>query len=138
MRRLERDDHHTQHTKRVHEVYPVHAAIRENPSMIAHGMARVVHNLLHSELPPVPLLSYHTALRVANRLPRDLDIFEGIDEFSRIVEQSARHPKIKPLEIDIDALAVRVLREQIPYIREGMPRSSTIFTGELLTGSVAV
>ena len=114
----ERDNHHTLHQRKVHEVYPVHQAIRENPSMIAHRLARSAHTLLHIETAPVPLLNYYTAMRVANRLPTDLDIFDGIDEFSRLVEESSKHPKIKPIEIDQNELVVRAIRAQLPYLAE--------------------
>lgn len=122
----ERDNHHTLHQRKVHEVYTVYQAIRENPSMIAHRLARTAHNLLHIETAPVPLLNYYTAMRVANRLPTDLDIFDGIDEFSRLVEESNKHPKIKPIEIDQNELVIRALRAQIPYLEEGMPSNRRI------------
>lgn len=66
----ERDSHHTMYQRKVHEIYPVYQSIRENPSMIAHGLARTAHVLLHAETSPIPLLNYYTALRVANRLPK--------------------------------------------------------------------
>lgn len=124
--RVERNDHHTCSEAALWQVYEAHEAIRQNPSMIAHNMARAVHNLLHLNTAHVPLLSYHTAQRVANRLPRDLDVIDGIDTVSKLVEQSARHPKIKPIEIEQDALAVRALRDQIPYIKHGLPNTSTV------------
>lgn len=124
--RIERDDHHTMHQQKVHEVYPVYQSIRNNPSMIAHGLARTAHNLLHRETSPVPLLNYYTAMRVANRLPSGLYVTDGIDEFSRLVEESNKHPKIKPIEIDQNELVIRALRAQIPYLEEGMPSNRRI------------
>jgi len=115
----ERDSHHTMYQRKVHEIYPVYQSIRENPSMIAHGLARTAHVLLHAETSPIPLLNYYTALRVANRLPSGLDVLDGIDEFSRLVEESNRHPRIKPIEIDQNELVIRGLRAQIPFIQQG-------------------
>lgn len=126
MRGVERDDHHTCSTRRLWEYDSVYAEIRNNPSLIAHDLARAAHNLLHLNTAHVPLISYHTALRVANRMPRDLEVLDGIDEMSTIIEQSSRHPKIKPIEIAQNELAVRALREQIPFIRHGLPTTKTI------------
>lgn len=126
MDRIERDNHHTLHRRKLYEVYDVHRSLRENPSLIAHRLARSAHNLLHLNTADVPLLSYHTALYATSRLDRDLGVLDGIDALSKLVEQSAERPKIKPLEIDQDALAIRALREQIPYIKEGLPNTKVI------------
>ncbi len=123
---IERDAHHTMHQRKLHEVYEAHRALRENPSLIARNLARSAHNLLHLNTAHVPLLSYHTAAFAAGKLDRDLHVLDGIDELSLLVDRSARHPRIKPIEVDQDQLAIRALREQIPFIKHGLPSTKTI------------
>lgn len=123
---VERDAHHTMHRRRLHEVYEVHRALRENPSLIAHDLARSAHNLLHLNTAEVPLLNYHTAQYAAGRLGRDLNVLDGIDELSLLVDRAHRRPKVKALEIEQDQLAIRALREQIPFIKHGLPSTKTI------------
>lgn len=114
------NDHHTMFTARFHEVYQPHQDIRENPSMIAHGMAIPAHDELHNNCSAVPPISYYSALRVANQLPVGLFVLDGIDQFCSLVEASNKHPKAKRCEIALGELAIETLREQIPYIKEGL------------------
>lgn len=124
--RINYDAHHTCHDRLSWEARPEGRAIRENDSMIAHGMGRKAHELLHYMTAPVPPPSLHTLQYVANRLPSGLDVISGIDAYSSLVEQASKHPKAKFVEKELGQLSVQALRAQIPYIEDGLPSTRRI------------
>ena len=128
MSRNERDAHHTLFERKSWELRPESYVLRENDSLIAHNLARTAHNLLHKMNSPVPVPGYHTLVRVSNRMPRGLDVESGIDTFCKLVDDSNKHPSIKPLEIKLNELCIESLRAQLPYIQDGLPSKRGIIT----------
>ena len=116
-----RDNHHACNFEKEWSVRPDALAIRENPSLIAHNMARSAHNLLHYMTAPVPVPGIHTLKFVAQRLDSGLDVITGIDKYSTLVELSLRHPKTKCVDRRLGELSVEAMRAQIPYIVDGLP-----------------
>lgn len=115
---IERDAHHTCHDRVSWEARPESLAIRENDSMIAHGMGRKAHELLHYMTAAVPVPNIHTLQYVANRLPSGLDVISGIDSYSSLVEQAGKHPKAKYIEKELGELSIQAMRAQLPYLQE--------------------
>ena len=126
MEQLKYNDHHTAHNKGFWDGHLASRHIRENPSMIAHDLGVTAHNLLHKMTMPVPVPSIPTLQYVDRRLYKGYDVFRGIDEYSRLVEESIKNPRARPLEIELADLSVRALREQIPYLKDF--RRRTIIT----------
>lgn len=120
------DCHHTAHDRVSWEARPEALAIRENTSMIAQGMARSAHELLHYMTAPVPPPSYHTLQYVANRLPSGLDVISGIDAYSKLVEEAIKRPKAKYIEKQLGLLSIEAMRGQILYIQDGLPSTRRI------------
>ena len=116
-----RDDHHLCFSANEWNARPQGEHIRR--SMVARGMGRVAHNVLHKAVPGVPVPMVYTLQRVAADLKPGQDIFRTIDQYCSIVEANAKHPKIKPIEIDLNELSIEAIRMQIPYLRDGMRRS---------------
>lgn len=112
----EYDAHHLCHSRKTWEVYPAGAYIRSQ--LIARNMARSVHNLLHENEAPVPVPGYHTLMRIAGALPKGLDLLEAVDTYCFAAEDSNKHPKIKPIEIELNTLSIRALRAQLPYVKD--------------------
>ena len=123
---IERDAHHTLFERRSWSYRPEALALRENPSMIARGLARSAHTLLHQQNASVVIPTYHTLVRVYRDLPKDLDVFDGIDEFCSLVEESNKPPPIKPIEIKINDLCIEGMRDQIPHLLDGLPSRKTV------------
>lgn len=120
----EKDSHHLMHFRKEWIVRPQAEYIRDQ--MIAHGLARTAHNALHAECGAVPVPGYHTLQRVARQLKPGLDIYERIDDYCDLVEESNRHPRIKPLEIDLNNISIEALRLQIPFLIDGLPSTRSI------------
>ena len=114
------DCHHTLHDRVSWEARPQAESLRENTSLKVQ-MARTAHNLLHYMTAPVPVPSIYTLDFVSKRMPQGLDIISGIDRYSTLVEASLRHPKAKDVEKQLGELSIHALREQIPYIVDGLP-----------------
>ena len=122
--RGERDDHHLAHYGKEWMLRQEGKFIRDQ--LVARSLARVVHNELHKYEGPPPVPQYHTLQRVANRMPRGLPIFDAIDAYCLLVDESSRHPRISPIEIQLNNLSIEGMRRQIPFLREGLPNPRRI------------
>ena len=122
--RVERDDHHLAHYGNEWLARKEAKYIRNQ--LIARQLARTAHNELHRYEGAVPVPQYHTLQRVAARMPQGLDIYSAIDSYCLLVDESSRHPNIKPIEIDLNNLSIEGMRRQIPYLREGLPNTRRI------------
>lgn len=124
-RPIEFDDHHPFDARKYWEVYEPSKLIRR--TIIARGMARSAHELLHLECTAVPPLSYDSVSQVAKNMSFHYrDVFEGIDDFCFAVDIANQHEKIRPGEVQLNLLAVDALRSQIPFIRQGLRSDRTI------------
>lgn len=94
--------------------------IRNNTSLQVE-IATHAHKLLHFMTSPVPVPSRETLTFVAERLPEDLDIITGIDKYCFLVEASNRHPRAKDVDRALGELSIHAMREQIPWIVDGLP-----------------
>jgi len=111
-----KDVHHIMNPQRVHEIYPQSAYIRR--VMLVRDMPRHLHDLLHRNTSPVPLLGYYALQRVAGEMqPYYEDPLESIDDFSFAVDLANKHPKARKVERELGELTVHTIREQIPFIR---------------------
>lgn len=119
---VERDNHHLLYPARAWNTYGVGLDVRNR--IIAHGMSRVVHNLLHENEAPVPVPEYHSLVHVYGNLSKGLDVFTAIDKYCLLLDRANKHPKIKPLEIQLNDLSILAVRNQLPYLRDGMSRRS--------------
>lgn len=128
------DVHHTMYAERVHaNTYREAQYIRE--LLVARKLPRDIHEQLHAGTSPVPLLGFHALRRIANDLdPYYPQIQDGIDDWCFAVEQSNKHPKAKPMERLLGQVAIETLREQIPYLDEGLPRKPKLY---LIEGALA-
>ena len=118
MTRQRFDAHHLAHDRVSWEARPESLAIRENDSMIAHGMGRKAHELLHYMTAAVPVPGIHALQYVANRLPSGLDVISGIDTYSSLLEQAGNHPKAKYVEKELGQLSIQAMQAQKPYLQE--------------------
>lgn len=111
------DTHHLCHYRNEWNARPEGKALRQ--TMLAPDLYRGAHNLLHLMCPPVPVPNYQTLQYVLPRFNFEQDIYGKIDQYSRLVTERTRHPKMKPIERDMCELSVEAVRMQIPFIREG-------------------
>lgn len=119
------DDHHVFHYKRYWEVYAESRRIRH--AVIAKGMCRAAHNLLHDEIAPVPPLSYPALQIIAPKMAqRYEDPLRGIDDFCYAVDEANKHKRMRNGEIDLNNFAVESIRSQIPYIKAGMKNDKRV------------
>lgn len=120
MKPIERDAHHLCFPARAWNAYGVGTDVRNR--IIAHGMNRVVHNLLHEQEAPVPVPEYHSLLHVYGNLSKNLGVFEAIDKYCLLLDRANHHPKIKPIEIELNNLSIQAMQNQLIYVREGRAR----------------
>lgn len=116
--KVERDDHHLLHTGVYWNATANGRSVRNR--MVARGMSRTIHDLLHHVEAPVPVPSPHSLQIVYNNLPERLDIFEAVDRYCQILDRTNRHPRIKPIEIDLNNLSIQAVQNQLPYLHDGL------------------
>lgn len=121
---IERDDHHLLHDRVAWESRPESLSIRNN--LIARNMARVAHDQLHRETTPVPVPLIHSLQWVSRRFHDKTDIFKGIDDMSFLLEAANKLKYVKPIEVEVNLLAIEALQAQIPYLQDGLPSTSTV------------
>lgn len=80
-------------------------------------MNRVVHNLLHEQEAPVPVPEYHSLLHVYGNLSKNLGVFEAIDKYCLLLDRANHHPKIKPIEIELNNLSIQAMQNRLIYVR---------------------
>lgn len=82
-------------------------------------MWRPIHEELHAEVSPVPALGYYSLASIARDIqPYYTDPLEAIDDYSRLVENAAKHPKCRMGEAALNMLHIETIREQIPFIQD--------------------
>lgn len=117
---VEKDNHHLLFDARPWGAHSMGADVRGR--IIAHGMNRVVHNLLHENESVVPVPEYHSLLHVYQNLPKGLDVYKAIDKYCVLLNNVNKHPKIHPIEVQLNNLSIEAIQNQVVYLREGRAR----------------
>lgn len=116
---IRRDAHHLCHDRLAWEQRPESLSIRDK--LIAHDMDREIHQLVHNNTSPVPVPLFHSLQWVANRFTQHHDVFDGIDSLCGLLEAANRMKYAKPIEKEINLLAIEAIQAQIPYLQDGLP-----------------
>ena len=109
------DRHHPVHTKAHWTSSKEAEALREK---YLYPVDRKVHELLHRECAPVPLLGFHAVRQVLGSVHTRGDPQRDLDQLSRAIERAGRHPRAHPLEAKLGELAIEAIQAQIPYLIE--------------------
>jgi hypothetical protein len=114
------DRHHILHHRVEWTLRSNAERLRESPPLVP-SIPREVHNEIHANCPPVPLLGHHALLRtVASYQPLWGDTMGSMDNLMFAMEQAQQHPRAHPIERDLADLAIQAVDLQRPYIREGL------------------
>lgn len=79
---------------------------------------RSVHDELHDNCPPVPVLGSYALFRTSTAFEPVGETFQDIDRLCKAIDKGTKLSH--PLERDMGGLAIESIRLQIPYIREGL------------------
>lgn len=109
------DEHHIVHNRQEWTLRPEAKVIRETKSLRP-IIPRSLHNEIHAQCPPVPLLGYHALLQVRKHFEPTRDTLETVDNLCFAIEEASRHPRFHPLERDLAELTVEAIRLQIPQL----------------------
>ena len=124
---IHHDAHHLCHDRASWEARPEGYSIREK--LIARRMDRAVHEECHRETGPVPVPLFHSLQWVANRFTDQLDPLIGIDTLCSLLESANRLKYAKPIEREVNLLAIDALQAQVPYIQDGIIKNNIIDLG---------
>lgn len=111
------DAHHVLHYKKEWTLRDQAKDIRNYPSLIP-TIPRQVHEEIHRNVPPVPLLGYHALMRVQRDWVRDRDTMQSIDNLLIAIEGASRHERAHPIERELALLAMEAIDLQRPYLKE--------------------
>lgn len=121
---VERDAHHLFHRRAEWEATPEALHLRE--SIVARDMLRGYHQRLHNETAPVPVPLYHSLQWISHHFQPHGDVFQRVDDVSFLLEQANHLRRVQPIEVQVNTLALQALREQLPFVRDGLPTTSTV------------
>ena len=110
-----RDDHHILHNRQEWELRPNAKRLRQTPSLIAR-LERPLHDEIHRECPPVPLLGHYALERTVRLFEAGSTTLESMDNLMLAIEQSSQHPKAHDIEKHLAELAVWAIDLQRPFI----------------------
>ena len=111
------DCHHVCHYKAEFSARAENKTLRN--TMLAPNLWRAAHNALHAACPPVPVPNYQTLQYVIPRINHDLSILPKIDHVSSLVHERRNHPKMKPMEREINDMFIEAIQMQKPFIQQG-------------------
>ena len=77
---------------------------------------RKVHEELHRECAPVPLLGFHAVRHVLGSVYPRGNPQRDLDQLCRAIERAGQHPRSHPLEAKLGSLAIEAIQAQIPYL----------------------
>lgn len=111
------DRHHI-----IHERVPWNSrkegrVLRSTPLLVPR-ISRELHEEIHRNCPPIPLLGYHALTRVLSEFKQERDTLRTIDNLQLAIEHSSRHYKTHPVERELSYLAIEAIGLQIPYLKE--------------------
>lgn len=100
------------------------AYLRDQPTLVP-SIDRDVHNELHRNCPPVPLLGYHALRRTMKLWEPGETPLRSLANLTEAIDASTRTPRAHRLERELAYLTIQALDLQAPYISEGLlrPRS---------------
>lgn len=116
------DSHHILFPRQEWELRPDAKNIRRSPLLIPR-MNREVHNELHQNCPPVPLLGYYALQRILRDFHPQVTTLTTMDNLMEMIETS-NGPRTHAIERHMAELAVWAIDLQRPFIAEGMTRST--------------
>lgn len=116
-----KDCHHLLNTARQWNAEPIGKKLRENGSLIFR-IDREVHEELHREVPPVPLLGHYALLGTIQRYQPSYDPTKDLDALCLAMDKTVRGSRFNPIERELAGLAMEVIQLQKPFIYEGLVR----------------
>lgn len=111
-----RDGHHILHERREWTNRPQASAIREHPSLIPR-IPRELHEEIHANVPPVPLLGYYALVRTAKLWTPDPDTITSMENLMEAIDKASKHERSHPIESDLAHLAIQAIDLQRPFLR---------------------
>jgi len=112
------DGHHVIFNRQEWNLRPEAQAIREHPSLIPR-LDRAVHEELHRECPPVPLLGFYALKRTLKEWYPQRDTLESMDSLLFAMDLAAQSEKAHLIESELVRLAMQAVELQKPFIKEG-------------------
>lgn len=114
-----RDRHHLLNPRMEWSLRPQAAKLRGTPSLIPR-IDREIHEEIHRECPPVPLLGVYALRGTLERFVPTHDTLKDMDNLMSAIESSSRHRMVHPIERDLAGLAIEAIDMQRPYIMDGI------------------
>lgn len=114
-----RDRHHLLNNRQEWRLRPEALKLREHPSLVP-TIERRVHEDLHAHCPAVPLLGYHTLVRVNKLWYPQRNTLQSMDELVYAIDEATQHPQTHEIERGVAKLAIQAIELQRPFIEEGL------------------
>lgn len=107
------DRHHVLFTKNHWNATKESKALRE---MYLYPLDREVHEEIHRNCAPVPLLGYYALTSVLRNVHPVRKPQHDLNELVSAIDLSTRHYKTHPIERGLGELAIEAINNQLPFI----------------------
>lgn len=114
-----RDVHHLLFPRAEWSLRPDAKRLRETQGMMVR-LDRSVHDEIHRECPPVPLLGFYALQRTIREFYPQRDTLATIDSFVEAVDIAAKHPKAHRIERELAQLTIDAVLLERPFVADYM------------------
>jgi hypothetical protein len=111
--------HHIVHPAKEWTLRPEAQRIRETKSLIPR-LDPEVHNRLHRNSSPIPVLGYHALQIVQREFEPTEFVLETVDALEYAIEQAGKHPRAYRVERGVARLAIEAIEMQRPFLEEAL------------------
>lgn len=111
-----RDSHHVLWPRQEYTLRPEAKKLRESQGLVP-KIDRSLHDEIHRNCPPVPLLGFHALQRTLREFQPHPDTLISMDNLMFAIEISGKHPKAHDIERELAALAVQAIDLQREFLR---------------------
>lgn len=120
--RVERDNHHMLFSRSDWNSRPEATRLRTFHSLIA-NIPRGLHEEIHAECPPVPLLGYYALMNTYRAFEPEDTPLAALDSLIFAIDHSSDHPRAHELERQLAHVAAQTLALQRPFIKQTTRRT---------------
>lgn len=113
--------HHILFPRASYESHFATRSLRQHPSLIV-PMNEEIHDILHREVPVIPLIDHYTAMTVRRDYTPHSHYNKSLDSLMRCIDTAIRGSKVKPIQKQLGQLTIHALELQKPWLHIGAER----------------
>lgn len=114
-----RDVHHLLFPRQEWSLRPDAKRLRETQGLTVR-IDRSLHDEIHRECPPIPLLGFYALQRTIREFYPARDPVASIDNLAEAIDIATRHPRAHRIEQDLAQLTIQAIMLERPFVADYM------------------